>query len=238
MTAGSSLDKDLSDETIVEMIHFLRPLWNVEAIARVASGTDLVASVDVQASNGPLTTVLKVTTADHVAPETARAEPRILSFVGRETSIPVPTVYGYCDEHAEYPTPFYLMSHVQGANYEGRVRSLSKTARTEVLHEAGQNLAKLHMLGPLHKTGRIGVVDGELTVLDTAEFPAYDSFHEWLLASYEDNVDTLASGGYFPDLADDKARFADLVPSLQQYLRETVPELPTSQPSTYCHNDY
>ena len=238
MTAGSSLDKDLSDGTIVEMIHFLKPFWNVEAISRTASGTDFVASVDVQTSDGPLTIILKATTADHVAPETARAEPRILSFIGRETSIPVPTVFGYCDEHLEHPTPFYLMNHVQGANYEGRVRSLSKTSRTEVLHEAGQNLARLHLLGPLRKTGRIGVVNDEITVLDTAEFPAYDSFHEWLLASYENKVDTLASGGYFPDLADDKALFADLVPNLHQYLRETIPELPAPRPSTYCHNDY
>lgn len=238
MTAGSSLDRDLSNETIAEMIHFLEPSWSVEAITRSASGTDFVASVDIEASDGLRTTVLKATTADHVAPETARAEPRILSFIGRETSIPVPTVFGYCDEHTEYPTPFYLMDHVQGENYESRVRSLSQTERTAILREAGQNLAKLHMLGPLRRTGRIGVVDGELTVLDTAESPSYDSFHGWLLASYEDNVDTLDSGGYFPDLADDRTRFADLVPGLRQYLKETIPELPAPQPLTYCHNDY
>lgn len=238
MSAGLSSDENASDETVAEMVHFLKPMWSVEAVNRIASGTDFVAIVEVQTSGGPQTTVLKATTANHVSSETARAEPRILSFVARKTSIPVPIVFGYCDEHTEYPAPFYLMSHVQGENYENRIHSLSKEARTAILREAGRNLAELHMLGPLSRTGRIGIDDGELTVLDTDAFSSYDSFHEWLLASYEDNLDRLATGGYFPDLADDRTRFADLIPDLRQYLRETIPELPAPEPSTYCHKDY
>jgi aminoglycoside phosphotransferase (APT) family kinase protein len=238
MSGSLSLDEDISDETISKMVRHLKPAWSVEAVTRAGNGTDFVATIDTRTPVGVRATVLKATMADHVAPETACAEPRILSFISRETSIPVPTVFGYCDEHTEFPVPFYLMEHIQGANCEGRIQDLSKTARIEILHEAGRNLAKLHELGPLRKTGRIGVVDGNLTILDTDEFPSYNSFHDWLLASYEDSVDTLASGGYFPDLADDKARFADLVPSLKQYLRETIPELPPPEPPTYCHNDY
>jgi hypothetical protein len=44
VAAGSSLDKDLSDETITGMVHSLKPLWSVETITRTASGTDFVAS--------------------------------------------------------------------------------------------------------------------------------------------------------------------------------------------------
>ncbi|EMA36909.1 aminoglycoside phosphotransferase [Halococcus hamelinensis 100A6] len=220
------------------MVQLLQPSWSVEAVTRAANGTDFVASVDVQTPDGPITTVLKATTADHVSSETALAEPCILEFIGRETSIPVPTVFGYGDDHDEYPTPFYLMSHVEGENYEGRIRDLPKTARMEIFREAGQNLAELHTLGPLPKSGRIGVVDGELAILDTDEFPSYESFHGRLLASYEDNLDSLASGGHFVDLADDKTRFADLVPPLRQYLQETIPELPTPESSTYSHEDY
>lgn len=238
MSTGSSLGEDISNETVAEMVHSLQPSWGIEAVTRAANGTDFVASVDVQTPNGPSTTVLKATTADHVSPETAFAEPRILEFIGRKTSIPVPTVFGYCDEHNDYPTPFYLMAHVEGENYEGRVSDLSKTARTEILHEAGRNLAELHTLGPLPRSGRIGVVDGELAILDTDEFSSHESFHERLLASYEGNLDSLATGGYFANLADDKNRFTDLVPPLRQYLQETIPKLPAPEPSTYSHEDY
>ena len=44
----------------------------------------------------------------------ARSEPRLLELVGRETSVPVPDVYGYVDAHEKYPAPFYLMEYVEG----------------------------------------------------------------------------------------------------------------------------
>lgn len=234
----SSPDAEITDETVHEMVQYLEPSWKVESIDRCTHGTDFVAVLDVCTPDGARTTVLKATTADWVAPETARAEPRMLSLVGQQTTIPVPTVFGYCDEHSTYPAPFYLMSHVDGENYEGRPQCLSSSVREEILREAGRNLAELHMLGPLPSVGALGAQDGVLTVLDTEKSPSYDAFHDWFLDSYEETLDSLTSGGYFPDLADDPTRFVDLVPKIRQYLRDTVPELPTPDPPTYCHGDY
>lgn len=238
MSGGSSSRAAVSDETVRGMVRHLEPSCTVETMERSARGTDFVAVVGVRTPRGVRTAVLKAMTASWVAPETARAEPRLLSLVGRETTIPVPTVFGYCDDHAEYPAPFYLMSHADGENYENRSHDLPPNARTRVLREAGRNLARLHSIGPLSGVGRIGVRDGELAVLDTDEFPRYDAFHDSFLASYEDTLDALENGGYFPDLADDPTRFADLVPRVREYLRETVPDLPASDPPTYCHDDY
>ena len=238
MTDGSSRAVDVADDTVRGMVRYLEPAWTVESVDRSVHGTDFVAIVDARTPADARTAVLKATTAPWVSPKTARAEPRLLSLVGRKTTIPVPTVFGYCDEHGEYPAPFYLMSYVDGENYEDRPRDLPTRARERVLCEAGRNLAELHSLGPLPGVGRIGVRDGELAVLDTDEYPRYDAFHDWFLASYEETLDSLENGGYFPDLADDPTRFADLVPGVREYLRETVPALSTPDPPTYCHDDY
>lgn len=237
MADGSSRAA-VSDEAVRGMVRHLEPSWTVETVDRSAHGTDFVAVLNVHTLSGVRTTVLKATVAPWVSPETARAEPRLLSLVERKTTIPVPTVFGYCDEHGEYPAPFYLMSHVDGENYEDRPGDLPTHARERVLRESGRNLAELHSLGPLSGVGRIGVRDGEVTVLDTDEYPRYDAFHDWFLASYEKTLNSLENGGYFPDLADDPTRFADLVPGVREYLRETVSDLPTPDPPTYCHNDY
>lgn len=235
---SSSLDVDVTDTAVRGMVRTLEPGWSVESIERSSHGTDFVAVLDVRTSHGARTTVLKATTGDFVAPEIARSEPRLLELVGQETTIPVPTVFGSCDEHNEYPAPFYLMSHVEGKNYEGQPERLSSQVRKQILREAGWNLAELHMLGPLSGAGHIGVRDGQLTVLDTDEYPRYDDFREKLLADCEETLDSLTSGGYFPELAEDPARFADVVPDVREYVRETIPALSAPEPPTYNHWDY
>ena len=233
---------DVADETVRGMVRHLEPSLRVTSIDRSGHGTDFVAAVDVRTADRdedgdePRTLVLKAMTAEWVDPETFRAEPRLLSLLDRETTVPVPSVVGYCDGRDEYPAPFYLMERVPGENYEGRPHQLPPRARERILREAGRNLAQLHDLGPLPAVGGIGVRDGDgdLTVLE----PRYASFHEWLLDSYEDTLDSLLEGGYFPDLADDTDRFADLVPELRGDLRETIPELPAPDPPTYCNKDY
>lgn len=226
----------IADETLRGMVRNLVPSWEVAAIERADHGTDSVAILDVETPAGDRSAVLKATTADHASPESARAEPRLLSLVGQETEIPVPEVFGLCDDHEEYPAPFYLMARVDGENFEGRADELSPRARERVFREAGEHLAQLHDLGPLPRVGGLGVRDGELAVLE--DDGGHDGFHDWLLDSYEGTLDSLADGEYFPDLADDRSRFADLVPDVRRYLRETVPELPDPGPPTYCNKDY
>lgn len=229
---------EVTETAVHGMVEALKPRWSVESIERSPHGTDFVAILDVRTPDEERTVVLKATTADLVPPEIARSEPRLLEFIGRETDIPVPTVFGYCDEHDEYPAPFYLMSHTDGENYEDRVESLKPQARETVLREAGENLAELHMLGPLPGYGRIGVQNDQLTVLDTDKHPQFDDFRDKLLTDCEETLDSLTHGGYFPELADDPSRFADLVPDVREYVQEAIPELPPPEPPTYNYWDY
>lgn len=235
---SDSLDAQLPDETVRELVATLRPAWDVTGIERSDHGTDFVAFLAVETPDGPLESVLKATTADLVDPPVARSEPRFLALVGRETTVPVPEVYGYCDDHDDHPTPFYLMERVGGENFENRGDELSRAARERVLREAGENLAALHDLGTLPAVGTVGVRDGDLAVLDTEDHPAHDDFRDWLLDGCEFTLDALEDGGFFPSMADDRERFADLVPALREYCREAVPALPEPDPPRYCHRDY
>ncbi|WP_436928395.1 phosphotransferase family protein [Halosimplex halobium] len=234
----SPTDREVSDEAVRGMVAAIRPEWTVESVERSPHGTDFVATLDVGTPGGPRAVVLKATTADLVDPPVARAEPRLFELAGRETTIPVPRVYGYCDAHGEFPAPFYLAEHVEGANLEDDPGRLDPAARERVVREAGRNLAELHELGPLPAVGTVGVQDGELTVLDTDDHPRAEDFRERLLEDYEGTLDRLTEGGYFPDLADDPERFADLVEPVREHLRDVIPDLSEPDPPTYNHWDY
>ncbi len=88
-------DGGVSDDAVRGMVRTIETGWVVESIERSDYGTDFVAALDVGNDEGARTVVLKATTADLVDPEIARSEPRLLDLVDRETSIPVPTVFGY-----------------------------------------------------------------------------------------------------------------------------------------------
>lgn len=235
-TSDSSSD-GVTDAVVQGMVAALRPNWHVESIKEISRGTDFIARLNVQ-TPAKRAVVLKATTADFVDPVIARSEPRLLTLVGRETAIPVPEVFGYCDDHERYPAPFYLMEYVDGENYEGQSEALSGAVRERLLREAGQNLAELHEIGPLPAAGKIGVQNGELTVLDTDEHPRFEDCRERVLSECEETLESLTKGGFFPELADDPSRFADLVPAVREYLHDRVPALPAPDPPTYCHWDY
>ncbi|WP_439027693.1 phosphotransferase family protein [Haloarchaeobius sp. DT45] len=235
---ADSPEETVTDSAVRGMVETLEPDWRIESIERSPHGTDFVAILDVRTPATDRRVVLKATTAEFVDPPIARSEPRLLHLVGQETTIPVPEVFGFCDDHEAYPTPFYMMEHVDGENFEGEPEGLSVDGRKRLIREAGRNLAELHELGPLPAAGKIGVQDGELTVLDTDEHPRYDDLRDMVLTECEETLDSLADGGFFPDLADDPSRFADLVPPLREYLREEISALSTPEDPTYCHWDY
>ncbi|NHN40658.1 phosphotransferase [Halorubellus sp. JP-L1] len=220
------------------MVAALRPAWTVRGVERSEHGTDFVATLDVETPTGDRRVVLKATTADLVDPEVARSEPRLFEFVASETQIPVPDVYGFCDAHDDLPAPFYLAEHVPGETYEGDASALSAAAQRRVIEAAAEHLAALHECGPLPAVGTVGVHDGDLAVLDTDDHPRYEDDREQLHDDCMETIDALEDGGYFPELAEDPRRFADLADDLRAHVEETVRALSEPDPPTYCHWDY
>lgn len=231
------MPESVSDDDVVEMVRTCCPDWRVGDLERSEFGTDLVCFVTCTTPRDQHGAVLKATTAGFVDPEVARAEPRLLRLVGRETTIPVPEVFGFVDAHETFPAPFYVMGRVDGENFEGRPDDLSPTARECVVREAGTNLAELHELGTLPRMGKIGVTDGDLAVLDGEHGPV-DDLREWVRAGVEKTLGALADGTYFPELADDPDRFADLVPVLREELDTRLDALSEPAAPRYCHWDY
>ena len=238
VTDSQELDGTVSDAAVRDMVDALRPTWTVRAIERSEHGTDFVATVAVDTPSGGRRVVLKATTADLVAPAVARAEPRLLELAARETSIPVPDVHGFRDDHDRLPAPFYLLEHVRGETFEGDASALSERAQRRVIEAAAEHLADLHGCGPLPAVGTVGVRDGDLAVLDADDHPRYDDGRERLYDDCMEAIDALADGGFFPALADDRERFADLTDALREHVESTVPSLPEPDPPTYCHWDY
>lgn len=235
-TAAGRVDGP-TEEDVAAMVRACVPEWRLKGFEHAAEGTDFVAIVDCTTPDGERTAVLKATTAGFVDPEVARAEPRLYKLVGRETSIPVPEVYGFVDRHAEHPAPFFLMEYLAGENVEGRPRSLPPTARDRIVREAGANLAALHDLGTLPRVGSVGVRAGELAVVDDGYGPV-DDFRERFRAGIEETCDALANGTYFPDYAVEPDRFADLADPLRAELLARADALSEPEPPRYCHWDY
>lgn len=220
------------------MVRACRPEWRLRRYEEAAEGTDFVAFVDCETPDGTCEAVLKATTAGFVDPEVARAEPRLYELVGRETSIPVPDVYGFVDEHPEYPAPFYLLERVAGENFESNPTALPPDVRERVCRDAGANLAELHELRTFDRVGSVGVRDGELAVVPTDEGGPFDDGHEWFRAGVDSTLDALADGTYFPEMADEPRRFADLVPALREAFDERLAAMPDPDPPRFCHWDY
>ncbi len=232
---------EISDEMLTEMVRHLRSSWTLEKIERVEEGVNSTVALSVNTPIGDQRIVLKAITSSHpLAADRARAEPMVLSLLQREMAVPVPVVFGTCDDHETYPTPYFLMEYVDGETISAAdAPNLSFNIRKTIFREAGLNLAGLHALGPLDEVGDLVGEDGKVSVLDTPETPSHDVFHDWLLESYEETLDQLLDeGGYFPELTENPNRFDDLVPEIRDHLRGTIPDLPPAQPPTYCHKDY
>lgn len=227
-------------DAVEAMVGEFEPSWSVTDVSRSEQGTDFVGLVDVDTDGeGPDRAVLKATTAEFVDPVVARSEPRFFELLAERTDVPVPSVYGYCDDHDEFPAPFYLVEYVPGETFESDVSTLWETAIRRVLADAGANLAELHDLRAFDAVGDVGVLeDGTLGLLDTDAYPATTGQRAWLRESALETIDALEDGGYFPEMADDRGRFADLLPALRDVVREQAADIPEPAPPRYCHWDY
>ncbi|WP_079988917.1 phosphotransferase [Halosegnis longus] len=229
-------DDAIGFAAVAGMVAACRDDWTLDSFDRVEQGTDFVARVACSTPKGDRQAVLKATIAEWMAPEIARAEPRLFELVGRETEIPVPEVYGFRDRHDGYPAPFYLVEELPGENLEGRPETLAPAARERVLREAGEHLAALHELGEQPRFGQVGVSDGELAILPTDHDA--DSERELFRAGVDETCDALADGTAFPDYADEPDRFADIAEPLRETLHARADALTEPEPPRYCHWDY
>jgi aminoglycoside phosphotransferase (APT) family kinase protein len=75
-------------------------------------------------------------------------EYRILHAL-QNTDVPVPKVYGLCEDDSVVGSPFYIMEFLDGRIFtEPHFKDVSAGERREMWHDAVRTLAKLHRLDP------------------------------------------------------------------------------------------
>lgn len=228
----------ISASVLREMVGNLKPDWTVREHTQMELGIDSVYELAVDTATGQRQVVLKATTTDGFPTAAASAEPRIMERIAAETSVPVPEVFGICDDHPDYPSPYYLMDFVEGETLESDIARLSPDARERIVSTAGHHLGEIHDLGTWPAAGRIGYEDGTLQVLDSGEFDRLEDTRAWVGPHVEEALDSFDEGGYFPEFADDAERFADLAPDLREYFRERIPAMPEPAQPRWAHGDY
>lgn len=116
--------------------------WHVAEAVPAETGTDAVFLLDLDRERSPAApdrAVVKYAT--FVDAERFRVEPALLRLVGRETAVPVPSVYAEGDDDG---TPYAVLEHRAGGTHEGGMRSLSAPVRRGVAADAGRHLAAIH----------------------------------------------------------------------------------------------
>ncbi|NHN46705.1 phosphotransferase [Halostella sp. JP-L12] len=156
------------------------------------------------------------------------AEPELLARVGRETTVPVPTVLATVESNAgALAGPYFLTRYREGRAAEG-VLALSAAERTRLVHRAGRHLAAIHRVRVADRFGDLRAVDGGLTT-----DPGCDSW-----AVRFDDMAAEAADGLRGDarIADPDPRFADLAPAVREALMSG--DVDRAVDPAVLHNDY
>lgn len=117
---------------------------------------------------------------------------RVMSAL-RQTAIPVPEVYFYCEDDSIVGTPFYLMEYLDGRVFvDQSLPGLAKETRSDIYMEMNRVISELHKVQPqsvgLADFGRVGnYLERQIArwtrqyqTDHAARIPAMDRLIQWL----------------------------------------------------------
>lgn len=130
---------------LVEMLDLVEPDWTLQEGAAVDGGYHLVYRLTVDTGDRTVQCYLKATPFGEAG--TVRLGSRVQALIGTHTGIPVPTVLGAVDDHADLPAPFVLMSAMSGTSGSRvELNSYPDETLAFMARETGRHLADLHAL--------------------------------------------------------------------------------------------
>lgn len=146
------------DEAAVEqMVSQVDPAWRVRSQDAIDAGRHRSYRVRIETDAGERDSVLKVPGEEGFA-----TEPRLLSVLGAETSLPVPAVLGVVDDHGDLPPPFFMMTALPGRSVHKRdTDTFSRNVLEGIAVSSGRQLAELHSLDAVDAFGPIEVDAGD-----------------------------------------------------------------------------
>ena len=241
------MSRILAEDTVHGMVHAIRPSWTVERIQPTEPSTDAVYYITAETGEGSVEAVLKACTA--ISPADFRPEPYLCQLLDRQTSIPVPHIFGTTDIHEEYPSPFYLMECCKGQC--AATIELTSDHITQIARTAGRHIGEYHTVGGFQRFGRLrldcdvthsqmgATIDGRgLAVADAAtdERPKRDtslwpehgtsSWRVWFESLYHYWIENLDE------------RFTDLRPAIEAFVEARFDTLDRSFTAVLSHIDY
>ncbi|MFB6352772.1 MAG: phosphotransferase family protein [Halobacteriales archaeon] len=206
---------------LARMVRAVEPTWELTAATAAERGFTAVHRATVDADDGRRQVVLKATPDGE--PHGIPTEARLLTLLGRRTSIPVPGVLGAVDEHDELTAPFFVMDAVAGtARQYPETRHLPDAVLRRVARQTGGDLGELHAIdavdafGPVRYDREMALDGGRPT--PTVDRVGVDEPHaDWaasLRAMADRELDGLESG-----------RFADLGTVVRETIEDHIESL-------------
>ena len=132
----------------------------------------------------------------------------------RKQGVPIPDMYGLCDDSSIIGTPFYIMAYVDGKIYKNpSLPGLTPDERRKVYHAMNKTIAKIHSVD-VHKAGLAdyGKLDGsyvkrqvktwsrQYEASKTEEIEAMNKVMDWLPKNVPPQIkDSVVHGDYRVD---------------------------------------
>ncbi|QLH83372.1 phosphotransferase family protein [Halosimplex pelagicum] len=244
MTApGYGRDAPLSADELAAAVAAVRPDWRLVDAGPMPDGSDIVYGVAVREGDGATReAVLKCfrpgKSPTHT-PERFLVEVDLLGIVGRETDLPVPSLYGVRESHESAPTPAFLMEYLAGESPPPVTDpapdgSGEERAADRLLRESGRHLARVHGLRTFASFGEL-VADPDRRTTGEGKVPAaepvvrdgHDTWSGRLGALIAFSLDGLGD-----------TRFSDLESGLREYAEERLATLDLAAEAALLHGDY
>jgi aminoglycoside phosphotransferase (APT) family kinase protein len=234
-------DDPLSRDALASTVSAIRPDWRLLDADPIPAGSDIVYTVTVAPternegdSEATHEAVLKCfrpsDTLSFRTHERFLVEVDLLELVGRETDLPVPTVFGVCESHEDLPVPAFLMERCPGEPVAEVPVGRSDGVSDRLVRESGRYLARIHDLRPFDAFGDLVTAENGRTDATRGEPVVADGRSEWskrVRHIVEDSLDEL-----------DATQFADLEAGLREYTEERLATLDLDAESVLLHGDY
>ncbi|ELZ23620.1 aminoglycoside phosphotransferase [Halosimplex carlsbadense 2-9-1] len=217
----------LSAEQVAAAVAALRADWTVLNAEPMPAGSDIVYGVTVRdGEDRRREVVLKCFRSDGPvdgrSPERFLVEVDLLELVGRETAVPVPTVYGAYRSRDGVPVPAFLMERLPGEAPLGVATEDRTGAADRLLGDAGRFLARIHDLRSFDTFGHLVAGESGPTVRD-----GQGAWRARLRDIVDGSLDGLAG-----------TRFADLEGVFREYADGRFDELDLAADAALLHGDY
>lgn len=145
-----TVEGPLTSRELRGMVATVWPDWELVGAERADPATDAVYFLTLATDGAHREVVIKACGRDD--PDAFRPEPYLLDTVRRETTVPVPAVYGTVDDHDDLPAPFFLMERCPGESVASPDH-LDAAALDRVARDAGRYLGEIHRLGSFARFG-------------------------------------------------------------------------------------